>query len=615
MADLEKQLSFLDVFCIASGAMISSGIFILPGVAFAMAGPLVFVSYLLAGVLALLGTLSIVELSTAMPRAGGDYYFVTRSFGPLMGTVSGLMSWMALCLKSAFAIFGIAEIVYLSTGIPVYPSSVVLVVLFTVLNMVGVKGATRLEVVLVLALFALMTVYIVSGMPRVEESRFSPLLPMGANAVLVTAGFVFVSFGGLLNIASISGEVKNPTRNIPLAMLSSVVVITTFYVLLLIVTVGVLPAERLTTSLTPIADAARSFLGGFGYYAISLAALLAFVTTANAGILSASRYPLALSADCLVPGFIGKIHPRWKTPVASLVLTGLVLALVLLFDLETLVKSGSVVILTMYIVTNAAVIVLKESRLPGYRPSFRVPFYPWIQVAVMLVFAFLIVDMGLVAVEISLVVTAVGFAVFFFYGKKRHGVEFALMHIIGRVIDRELTDATLETELRDIILSRDDLMADRFHMLIEKAPIIDLDESCDFNVFFTEIAERLAADAGMTADEMADLLKQRERESSTAITPFFAVPHVIIPGEKTFRMFIVRSRKGIRFSDENPRVNAIFVLAGTRDERAFHLRALAAIAQIVRHGRFEKQWLEAASENQLRDILLLADRTRFEAGK
>ena len=96
MTRLEKQLSALDVFCIAAGAMISSGIFILPGLAFAHAGPSIVIAYSLAGILALVGVLSVVELSTAMPKAGGDYYFVTRSLGPVIGTVSGLLSWFAL---------------------------------------------------------------------------------------------------------------------------------------------------------------------------------------------------------------------------------------------------------------------------------------------------------------------------------------------------------------------------------------------------------------------------------------------------------------------------------------------------------------------------------------
>ncbi|MDY0169165.1 MAG: amino acid permease [Thermoguttaceae bacterium] len=97
---LKRNLGLLDVFCIASGAMISSGIFVLPGLAHAQAGPAVVVSYFLAGLLASVGLLNVAELATAMPRAGGDYFFVTRTLGPAVGTIGGLLTWFSLSLKS-----------------------------------------------------------------------------------------------------------------------------------------------------------------------------------------------------------------------------------------------------------------------------------------------------------------------------------------------------------------------------------------------------------------------------------------------------------------------------------------------------------------------------------
>ena len=103
MTQLKKGLGLIHVFCIASGAMISSGLFILPGLAHAQAGPAVVVSYFLAGLLASIGVLSIAELATAMPKAGGDYFFISRGMGAGVGTVAGLLSWFSLSLKSAFA--------------------------------------------------------------------------------------------------------------------------------------------------------------------------------------------------------------------------------------------------------------------------------------------------------------------------------------------------------------------------------------------------------------------------------------------------------------------------------------------------------------------------------
>ncbi len=253
---LKKELGFLDIFSISAGAMISSGIFILPGIAFARTGPSVFVSYLLAGLLAATGLLSIAELSTAMPKAGGDYFFIARSLGPLGGTISGLLSWFALSLKSAFAIFGISEILNVLAGIPLPISAPVITIFFVILNIAGVDIASRFEVLIVISLMLIMSIFIVFGLPRVEVSNFSSFTINGINGIASTAGFVFISYGGLVSIASVAEEVRNPGKNIPLALLSSLILVVLLYCAMLFVTVGVLDGDTLSGSLTPIADAA-----------------------------------------------------------------------------------------------------------------------------------------------------------------------------------------------------------------------------------------------------------------------------------------------------------------------------------------------------------------------
>jgi APA family basic amino acid/polyamine antiporter len=160
---LKKQIGFLGVFSIASGAMISSGIFVLPGLAFEKAGPAVFLSYFLAGVLGLVGILSVIELSTAMPKAGGDYYFVSKTFGPMLGTVSGILSWVALSLKSAFAVYGITAILSTTLGIEPLISGAVLVAFFVFLNILGAEEAVFFQVLMVLGLIGLMTIFVGVG--------------------------------------------------------------------------------------------------------------------------------------------------------------------------------------------------------------------------------------------------------------------------------------------------------------------------------------------------------------------------------------------------------------------------------------------------------------------
>jgi basic amino acid/polyamine antiporter, APA family len=607
---LKKELSFFDVFSLASGAMISSGIFILPGLAFSQAGPAVFVAYFLAGLLALAGVLSVAELATAMPKAGGDYYFITRSLGPFVGTISGVLSWFAISLKSAFAIFGLAEVLYLLTGINITVLAVIFCLLFIVINIVGVKEAAIFELVLVAGLLALMGLYIVLGITRVNILHFEPFAPHGINAVLSTAGFVFVSFGGLLTVASVAEEVKNPARNVPLGLLAAVIVVTVLYTLLLIVTIGVLPAETLRNSRTPIADAAKQFTGQAGYIVITIAAMLAFITTANAGMMSASRYPLALSEDKLLPTWISRMHPRFHTPMTAVIITGGLIIASLFLPLEILVKAASTVVLTANVLANLAVIILRESRLQNYQPTFKSPLYPWVQVGGILLFVFLIVDMGYETIEISAGLVLAGILLYLFYGRKRVQQEYALLHLIERITSRQLTSHDLEAELRDILHQRDEVIHDPFDRLIASAPVIDVQRCLEQEEMFAEIAERLTEEIALAPPRIIELLQARERESSTAITSFTAVPHLVIDGQHRFKILIARCRQGVRFSDDAPAVKAIFVIVGTRDERLSHLKALAAIAQIIQHKDFEDRWQNAKTDHQLRDILLLSERKR-----
>ena len=212
---LKQDLNLLDVFCIASGAMISSGLFILPGLAYARAGPAVIVSYLLAGLLSLPGMLSIAEMTTAMPRAGGDCFTVVRSLGPAAGTVAGLLSWFSLSMKSAFALVGISIFTALIIDANLHLLSVLFCVGFVLINLVGVKHAGRTQVGLVIALLVPMLLYILFGLSKIRVENLVPFAPNGITSILFTTGFVFVSYAGLLKIASVAEEFKNPARNIP----------------------------------------------------------------------------------------------------------------------------------------------------------------------------------------------------------------------------------------------------------------------------------------------------------------------------------------------------------------------------------------------------------------
>jgi APA family basic amino acid/polyamine antiporter len=608
---MTRQLGFFAVFAIATGAMISSGLFILPGLAFERTGPGVFLSYALAGVLALTSVLSLAEVTTAMPKAGGDYFFITRSFGSLLGSVSGLLSWLALALKSAFAIIGIAELLVVGLGYDLIVSSLVVCAVFVLINLAGVKEAAGFQSALVAGLMLILAALIITGLGRVEVARFEPLFPRGGNAVLSTAGFVFVSFGGLLTAASIAGEVRDPQRNIPRALVLSLLAVTVVYTLVTVIAVGVLPAEQLAASVTPIADSARALMGGAGFLTITIASLLAFVTTANGGILTASRYPVALARDGLLPAGFARTSRRSGAPTTAVVFTGMLIAFSLLLRLDVLIKAASTVVLLTSILASLSLIALRESRLINYRPSFRAPFYPWLQVVSVIAFSALIVDIGLEPVLYAMVFVLAGVLLYVAYGRHRARQESAILHVMERITNRRVTSRGLEEELREIVSERDGISHDSFDSAVKRAVVLDVDGPLDRRDFFRLAAERLTCGGNCPGeDELVMLMEEREAEGSTAITPLAAVPHIVLEGEGVFELLLARAKNGIRFSDDAPSVRAVFVLVGTRDTRHQHLRALAAIAQTLQDEQFEDLWMRARGEEGLVDVLLLTERNR-----
>ncbi len=613
---LKRALKLPEIFSIATGAMISSGIFILPGLAFAMTGPSEFVSYFIAGLLAFAGVLSVSELATAMPKAGGDYFFINRSLGAPVGTISGLLSWFALSLKSAFGIIGIISVAKLF--IDFNPTNwsligVLITAFFVALNVTGVKEAGKFQVALVIGLISIMLIYIIGGISSIQVQHFEPFTFNGGKGVLITAGFVFVSYGGLIKVASMSEEISNPKRNIPLGLISSLVITIILYTGMLIVTVGIENSAILKdpNNLTPIASTAKLFLGNFGFYMILIASMLAFITTANAGIMSASRYPMAMSRDNLMPKLLGVISPKLGTPIASLLITGTFIVFAIMLPLDILIKAASTVVIMNYILSNLSVIILRESKIQNYRPSFKAPLYPWTQILAIFAFIMLIFDMGLYPILISFGLIIFGFFVYYFYGRKKDHNEYALLHLIERVMNKKLTSYNLEGELKSILYERDDITKDKFDQLIEKSIVIDIEDKISMDQLFAIIAENLEARTTISEADILRKLHDREQQASTALTPFVAIPHLIIEKEDRFEIILIRAQQGIEFSAEQTEVKAIFVLAGSMSERNLHLKSLSAIAQIVQNKEFEKKWMNAHFKKNLKDIILLGERRRF----
>ena len=610
--NLKKELGLIHVFAIATGAMVSSGIFLLPGLAFAKTGPSVVVSYFIAGMLALTGLISVAELVTAMPKAGGDYYYVTRGMGPAVGSIAGTLAWFALSLKTAFALVGISAFTDLFFDIPFQVTGLTLCFIFVIINLLGTRHAGGFQVIFVLILLAIMSFFIVSGLPEVHIDNFKPFSFNGTTGIIFTAGFVFTSYGGLLKISGVAEEVRNPGRNIPFGMILSLFVTIAAYSLMVFITVGTVDSGKLSSSLTPIVDSAGTFLGRSGIWAIGVAAILAFISTANAGIMAASRYLFAMSRDGLAPEFLEKTNRKFQTPHWAILVTGIFISAALFVKLDVLVEATSLVMISGYILSCLCVIIMRESDIQNYHPIFKTPYYPIPQIIGILGFSYVILEMGHEAYLIILGLLTLSFIIYWLYGRKRITQEYALMHLIEKITSKKIVSGHLESELRQVIRERDSIVMDNFDRMVSGCPVIDLDKNMEADELFAVISDALAERLDTDKDKLLKLFTDRERQCSTAIIPGIAIPHIVLEESNAFDMAVVRARQGVTFpcSDNDEPVRIIFAIAGSIEKRTFHLQTLANIAQIASDGRIFEKWLDAKGEQGIRDLILLSKRLR-----
>jgi len=535
--------------------------------------------------------------------------------GSEAGVIGGLASWFSLALKSAFALVGIGAFATLiNPGIGEWQIrliAIVFCVFFTVTNLISVKLTGRFQVFLVISLIALLFLYIFRGSMSLNVQRYTPFMPFGRRVLFTAVALVFISFGGLTKVASVAEEVRNPTKNIPYGMILGFCVVLLLYGLTIFVTVGLLDGQEFANSLTPLSTGGYKIFGLAGSIIMALAGILAFVSTANAGILAASRFPMAMSRDQLLPEFFAKVNKRFNTPHFSIMATGIFMITVILFlNLESLVKVASAMKIVLFIFVLLASVIMRESKILNYKPAFMSPLYPWLQILGLIAYGFFLYEMGSVAL-----LTTGGFILASIiwhriYIRGRVMRKSALIHVIERVTAKEIAGDSLGAELREVLKERDKIVEDRFDKLVKRCQIIDIDKEITARDFFRIVAKKIAGRLNIDSRQLLDSFIAREKESTTAVRPGLAIPHITIEGEHKFELVIARCEAGINFSEELPPIYAAFVLVGSRDERNFHLRALSAIAQIAQDANFDKNWLRAKSIEELRDIILLASRHR-----
>lgn len=616
-AKLKKNLTLFDVYAMSTGAMFSSGLFLLPGMAASYTGDSIYMAYLLAGFLILPAMYCMAELSTAMPKAGGTYYFLDRAMGPLMGTIGGLGSWVAVVFKSAFALVGMGAYLGLYLDLPFTLLAIILTIVFGIINVIGAKETTILQRVLVSALVVILVAFIIFGLSQAQgSSTFFPssgkseFFTNGLVGFVSTIGLVFVSYAGLTKVASVAEEVENPDVNIPLGMTLSLVTATVIYTLGTLILINVLPPAELYGSLTPVADAGRKFLGwvplDLGVILIVVAAIAAFASTGNAGIMSASRYPFAMAKDKLIPAALSELG-RYGTPTKSIIVTVLAMIVVLVvFDVEAVAKLASAFQLLLFGLICVAVIVMRESRIDSYKPGFKAPLYPWLQIAGILIAFWLIIEMGLLAIAFTGMVL-IGCVLWYqFYASGNLVRRGAIFHVHQRLGQQKYEG--LERELMTIIHDRTQSENLSYEAIIARSAIMDL----RFGKYDDEHLKELLIETAR------DRFKEEEREKlmealnlSWDYRPIGEGVFLARHAQKDLlRPELIVCRFGPRshiLIDAVATAHTLLFLVVPEKPVGLDLRIAGHLAEVVQSDNFTDRWLMAKEEKELNAILMRDD--------
>jgi APA family basic amino acid/polyamine antiporter len=391
MAEFKRSLTRFDMTMIAIGGSIGSGIFLTPAtIARDVGSPWLMVAvWVMGGLITLAGALTFSEAAALLPQAGGQYVFLTRAYGGLVGFLFG-WAYFLVVNAGGLGALSVAFATYLGFFVPLGPMeakvvAIVGLLLLTSVNVLGVKaGAMFSNVFTVLKLVGiagLVAVGLSMGSPHTTDFSLSlagmPTNVWGALALGMVG--VLWSYGGWQHATYASAEIKNPQRTLPLAMTTAAVAVTALYLLANLAYMFLLTPAQMAASPRVAADAVGTVLGSIGGSLISLAIVISTFGVVGIYTLTAPRIYYAMAADGVFFKKVAEIHPRFHTPAFSIVFQSLWAVVLILFwgTFENLI---SYVVFTDWIffaLAGASVIVLRRTMPDAPRP-YRVPGYPWV---------------------------------------------------------------------------------------------------------------------------------------------------------------------------------------------------------------------------------------------
>ena len=436
---LERSLNLIGVIIISLAAMIGSGLFVLPSFAAEIMGPGIWLAFLAAALVVLPGAISKSELASQMSESGGSYVYLERTFGPVLGTISGLGLWASFLLKSAFALIGFRAYMYAVTtyfDITVNSMFVIMsaLVLITIINIFGIKKVKSFQTPILAITTGLL---IIICFIQLFDASFDFSRPIDGAIDIVehepillgqSAALVFVAYAGIIKVGAIGGEVINPKKNLPSGILYSLLIVTIIYCSITFIMMASVDGTWWLDSkgnaredpVFAFVDAVASTKIGI---AIALLAVLTMISGALSGILASSRFLFAMARDNLLPQPLEDLNTKFETPHWAIIITGLTMAIcILTLPVKDVAKLASGFQIMVIMGLNLSVIILRRASFAHewYHPSFKSPLYPWVQIFGIISGGVLVFIMGQKAILGGLAAVIIGIATFKLYGKKHY---------------------------------------------------------------------------------------------------------------------------------------------------------------------------------------------------
>ncbi len=445
---LRRVLGPVSLSALGVGAIIGAGIFVLTGLAAKeFAGPGLALSFIVAGTGCTLAALCYAEFASTVPVAGSAYAYAYATLGELMAWIIGwdlvleyavasstvAYGWSHYFL-SLLGLFGV-EISKTWTASPIdydpalghwiatgsicnLPAALV-VLAVTVVLVIGIRESARFNAAMVILKVAVVLFVIVVGAAYVDPNNWQPFLPYGWDGVMRGASYIFFAYIGFDSVSTHAEEARNPQRDVPIAILASLLSCTILYVLVAVVLTGMVPFNEISVN-APVADAFSRHGLKAATLLISSAAVVGITSVLLVLLLSQARVLFAMARDGLIPrSFFAAVHPRFRTPHKATILTGVIVALIAaLFPLELLADLVNIGTLFAFVIVCGSVLILRRTQPTLHRP-FRTPFVPFVPLAGIAMNLALMLSLGWENWLRLGVWLAVGLAIYFVYGRHR----------------------------------------------------------------------------------------------------------------------------------------------------------------------------------------------------